>query len=160
MGSINLNNLKNTNYSQKNYTYTDIFLDFAQKPFEVFVSSRIVNGKGKDMKVAFDLNAIKNSITNLFNTLPGERILLPDYGCDLRRFIFEPITDMMAKHIGRIIETSINKWEPRIRIVSINIDGYAETNEYVIALILEVPFLSRGETINIKGLLNKQGFTV
>jgi phage baseplate assembly protein W len=160
MGSVNFNNLKNTSHSQKNYTYTDIYLDFAQKPFEIFGSNRTVNGKGRDMKVAFDINAIKNSLLNLFNTLPGERILLPDYGCDLRQFIFDPITDMMTRHIGRIIQTSISKWEPRVRIVNINVDGYAETNEYVITLTLEVPFLARGETLNIKGLLNKKGFTV
>jgi phage baseplate assembly protein W len=132
----------------------------AQKPFELSTSNRTVVGKSKDMKVAYDINAIKNSITNLFNTLPGERILLPDYGCDLRQFVFNAVTDMATKHIGRIIETSITKWEPRVRIVNINVDGYAETNEYIIGLILEVPFLSRGETLKLSGLLNRQGFTV
>jgi len=160
MASINFNNLKNTNYSQKSYTYTDLFLDFTQEPFESVIGNRYISGSGKDMKVAYDLNAIKNSIVNLFNTLPGERILLPDYGCDLRQFIFETVTDSNARFIGRTISKSIEKWEPRVKIVNINIDGYEDRNEYEITLILEVPFLKKGEKLNLKGLLNRQGFTV
>ena len=160
MGSINFNSFKNVNYSQKNYTYTDIFLDMAQEPFEILMGDRTVNGNGRDMKVAYDLNAIRNSIINLFNTLPGERILLPDYGCDLRRFIFEPITDSTSRLIGRTIKTSIEQWEPRVVLVNINVDAYISRAEYEVTLVLEVPFLQRNEKLNIAGILNRQGFRI
>ena len=160
MGSINFNSFKNVNYSQKNYTYTDIFLDMAQKPFEILMGDRTINGNGRDMKVAYDLNAIRNSIINLFNTLPGERILLPDYGCDLRRFIFEPITDSTSRLIGRTIKTSIEQWEPRVVLVNINVDAYISRAEYEVTLVLEVPFLQRNEKLNVAGILNRQGFRI
>jgi phage baseplate assembly protein W len=160
MGSINFNSFKNVNYSQKNYTYTDIFLDMAQEPFEILMGDRTINGNGRDMKVAYDLNAIRNSIINLFNTLPGERILLPDYGCDLRRFIFEPITDSTSRLIGRTIKTSIEQWEPRVVLVNINVDAYISRAEYEVTLVLEVPFLQRNEKLNVAGILNRQGFRI
>lgn len=158
MGSINFNNLKNTNYNQQNYTFTDIFLDLSQEPFEIMIGSRASKGSGKDMKVAYDLNAIRNSIVNLFNTAPGERLLLPDYGCDLRQFIFEPISESTATRISATITRALLTWEPRVQLVSINIDGYEDRNEYVIDLVLEVPFLARNQKLNIKGILNKQGY--
>ena len=158
MSSINFNSFKNVNYSQKKNTYTDMYLDLDQEPFEILIGNRSVKGTGRDMKVAYDLNAIRNSIVNLFNTLPGERLLLPDYGCDLRQFIFEPITDSNARFIGRTITRAIEQWEPRVTLVSMNIDAYIERAEYDITLVLEVPFLKRGEKLNITGTLNRQGF--
>lgn len=158
MGSINFNNFKNTNYSQKNYTYTDIFLDFSQEPLGVQANSRTSQIKGHDIKVAYDLNAIKNSIVNLFNTIQGERILLPDYGCDLRKYIFQPINDSTSRSIGRTIKMVIEQWEPRVTLVNINVDAYISRVEYEVTLTLAVPFLQPGGTLNLAGLLNRQGF--
>ena len=160
MSSINFNSFKNVNYSQKKNTYTDMFLDMDQEPFEIIIGNRRVSGNGRDMKVAFDLNAIRNSINNLFNTLPGERLLLPDYGCDLRQYIFEPISESNARFIGRTITQALKQWEPRVTLVSMNIDAYIERAEYDITLVLEVPFLVRGEKLNLNGTLNRQGFRI
>jgi phage baseplate assembly protein W len=160
MGSLNFNSFKNTNHSQKNYTYTDIFLDLDQEPFEVIIGNRTIKGTGKDVKVAYDLNAVKNSIVNLFNTLPGERLLLPEYGCDLRRYIFEPISETNARFIGRTIKNSIGQWEPRVTIVRIEVDAYIDEQRYEVNLVMEAPFLQSGENFSLKGVLNQQGFTV
>ena len=160
MGSINFNNLRKDTYKEKRYTYADLFLDMGQEPFEMVIGHRTVRGAGKDIKVAYDLNAIKNSIINLFNTIPGQRFLLPDYGCDLRQFLFEPVSESDGLSIGRLIRKNIEKWEPRVTILSINVDVYMDSNEYVITMVLEVPFLARDEKLNLKAVLNKQGFTI
>jgi len=160
MGSINFNNLKNVNYSQKNYTYTDLFLDFTQEPFESRIGNRTINGAGKDMKVAYDLNAIRNSIVNLFNTSPGDRILLPDYGCSLKSYVFVNMSESTSRLLGRSIKTAIEQWEPRVNVVSINVDSYESLQEYVITLVLQVPFLPTGQTLNLTATLNRQGFKV
>ena len=160
MGSINFNNLKNVNYSQKNYTYTDLFLDFTQEPFESRIGNRTINGAGKDMKVAYDLNAIRNSIVNLFNTSPGDRILLPDYGCSLKSYVFVNMSESTSRLLGRSIKTAIEQWEPRVNVVSINVDSDESLQEYVITLVLQVPFLPTGQTLNLTATLNRQGFKV
>jgi phage baseplate assembly protein W len=158
MGSITFNNLKNTNVSQKRYTYVDMTLDLAQEPFESRIGGSAVKGSGKDIKVSYDLNAIRNSIVNLFNTTPGDRILMPDYGCSLRNFIFNPISETTSRLIGRNIKTAIEQWEPRVTIVNINIDSYESRQEYVITLVLQVPFLQNGQTLDLTGIFNRQGF--
>ncbi len=160
MGSINFNTLKNTNYSQNNYTYTDIYLDLAEEPLQIIIGKRANISKGRDIKVAYDINAIKNSITNLFNTLPGERLLLPEYGCDLRRYVFEPITETNAMFIGRTIKRAISQWEPRVRVVNISIDAYIDEQQYIINLTLNVPIFQTDNTFSLEGKLDKQGFTV
>ena len=112
------------------------------------------------MKVAYDLNAIRNSIVNLFNTSPGDRILLPDYGCNLKSYIFVNMSESTSRLLGRSIKTAIEQWEPRVNVVSINVDSYESLQEYVITLVLQVPFLPTGQTLNLTATLNRQGFKV
>lgn len=158
MASITFKNLRNTNQNRDKYTYTDLFLDMSVDNVQAINNFSRTQTTGKDIKVAYDLNAIKNSLTNLFNTLPGERLLLPDYGADLRQYVFEPITELRARSIAREIQTSISKWEPRVKITGLDVIGIEETNEYDITITLAVPFLR--ESLNIRSLINRSGFTI
>ncbi len=161
MGSINFNNYKSDTYVHQGYTYADLSLDLGQEPFEMYIGSRVIKSVGKDIEISYDLNAIKNSIVNLFNTTPGYRLLLPDYGCDLRQFVFEPISESTAYRIGRTIRTNIEKWEPRIILDNIGIDAYEDENKYEILLKIIVPLFSGQQNrIIIPALLDRQGFTL
>jgi uncharacterized protein len=66
---------------------------------------------------------IDQSLSVLFATRPGERIMLPGYGCDLRRFLFRAIDSSTAAEIKDAIGTAILRWEPRITVNSITVDG-------------------------------------
>lgn len=66
---------------------------------------------------------IDQSLSILFATRPGERIMLPDYGCDLRRFLFRSIDSSTAAEIKDAIAMAILRWEPRITVNSIAVDG-------------------------------------
>ena len=84
---------------------------------------------------------------------------MPDYGCDLRQFIFDSISDFKASLIEDTIRRNLDVWEPRVSVVSISVKDDEDMQQYTIDLVLEVPFLQRGETLNIAGLLNREGFT-
>lgn len=66
---------------------------------------------------------IDQSLSVLFATRPGERIMLPGYGCDLRQFLFRAIDSSTAAEIKDAIGTAILRWEPRITVNSITVDG-------------------------------------
>src|SRR4051812_41780883 len=66
---------------------------------------------------------IDQSLSVLFATRPGERIMLPDYGCDLRRFLFRAIDSTTATEIKDAIATAILHWESRITVHAITVDG-------------------------------------
>ena len=44
-----------------------------------------------DLVVSRDASAIKQAIVNLLLTNKGERVKQPDYGSDIRSFLFEPL---------------------------------------------------------------------
>jgi len=57
---------------------------------------------------------IEQSLAILLSTLPGERAMLPEYGCDLTPLLFEPVTTSLATDIADRVRTSILYFEPRI----------------------------------------------
>ena len=61
-----------------------------------------------------NVNAIKNSIHNIFSWTPGERILNPEFGSNLRKLLYEGITDFNQEQIIAEIRHSVSQWEPRV----------------------------------------------
>ncbi|MCT4624025.1 MAG: GPW/gp25 family protein [Schleiferiaceae bacterium] len=79
---------------------------------------RIAGGTTTMVKDELD---IKQSLEILLNTLPGERIMLPKYGCDLKDVMFEALNTTLVTYIKDLIETAILYYEPRIEVKNINI---------------------------------------
>lgn len=65
---------------------------------------------------------IHNSLYILLNTAFGERVMLSEYGCDLRRFLFEPANAHMQAYVKKIVEEAILYFEPRIRPEKVTLD--------------------------------------
>lgn len=59
---------------------------------------------------------ILESLQILFDTLPGERIMDPTYGCDLREMLFEPMDTTFTAYIEDLIATAVLLHEPRISL--------------------------------------------
>jgi phage baseplate assembly protein W len=113
-----------------------------------------------DIKISKDYNAIRNSLTNLFNTLPGQRFLFPDYGLDIRQFLFTPITQDNGRSLGSRIYSVINKYEPRVKIVNIHVESDPDNSRYNISLVLGFPTLKTTNTVNYALDLKNQTFIV
>jgi len=62
---------------------------------------------------------VRQSIGQILDTEPGERIMLPAFGCGLRRFLMEPNTLTTRSAMERDIEDALNRWEPRIQLVNV-----------------------------------------
>lgn len=64
---------------------------------------------------------IRESIFILLSTKPGERLMSPDYGCDLSPFTFEALDLTIINQIKTKIEKAILYFEPRINVDEIKI---------------------------------------
>lgn len=65
--------------------------------------------------------AVKASLNNLFNFIPGQRILNPDFGNKLYQYLYEPITSYSADKIGKTLRSMIATYEPRISVNDIEV---------------------------------------
>jgi len=57
---------------------------------------------------------VHSSIEIILNTLNGERVMLPTFGCDLRPYVFEPMNPPTIEMIKRIVKEALIYHEPRI----------------------------------------------
>ena len=113
----------------------------------------------KDIKASYDIEAIKNSLFNLFTTIPGQKILNPVYGLNLFQFLFTGISDENARAMGEIILRGIQKYEPRVDVVKISVAPDPDNNTYEIGLQLNVPSLNI-EGLSLKGVLSESGYYI
>lgn len=65
---------------------------------------------------------IKTNIKSLLLTNKGERLMEPDFGADLKRVLFEPITEDLDTILEQRITTAINTWMPYVNVESIIYD--------------------------------------
>ena len=80
------------------------------------------NLAARDVQRVDEEDDILQSLYILFSTTPGERVLQPTYGCNLRSMVFENITESTKTEIRDIIEKAVLFFEPRIDLNSVDLD--------------------------------------
>ena len=60
--------------------------------------------------------AIRQSILILLSTVPGERVMRPQYGCDLHRLLFSPNDATTAGLAIHFVRRAIEQFERRVEI--------------------------------------------
>ena len=156
MPSITLEDL-NKEQVTETYLYRDLQLDI--------VNDNVLLDKGlyrepttTDIDISYDEGAIKNSLTNLFSTMPGQKLLNPDYGLNISQFLFIPASETMARMIGNRILEGVEHYEPRVTVDNVNVIVDEDTAEYTIDLTLKIPKLSN-TSVKFTGILKQPGFS-
>jgi len=128
------------------YTYRDI-------------SSVFNLGKLARYKDDYDLDAIKNSLRNIFvvqkNEVPGK----PNFGNPLNRDTFDLFDNISESVLFSAIENAIEKYEPRVRIVDLKIHLSPEFNRIIIDLRYEAIMADETITDNLLIPFSHNNFT-
>jgi uncharacterized protein len=78
--------------------------------------------KMNSVQMVSDEADIKESLYVLLSTRIGERVMLPDFGCDLRILAFENIDTNTLSEARSMIEMAILNYEPRITLENVEFD--------------------------------------
>jgi phage baseplate assembly protein W len=62
------------------------------------------------------------SIQLILATAPGERPMRPEFGCAIHEFVFDNADEATLGHMERAIRRALDRWEPRITVMSITFD--------------------------------------
>jgi uncharacterized protein len=100
------------------------------------------NSKAPDM--VSDVEDIQQSLHILLSTSLGERVMQPEYGCNLRDYQFEPINNTFLGFLHDLVRRSILFYEPRIEVTQISITEPDDFEIYVGKLIIEVEYTIAG----------------
>jgi uncharacterized protein len=92
------------------------------------------------VQMTSDETDIARSLQVLLSTRKGERVMQPEYGCNLDELIFEPLTTTFKTYIRDLIATAILYYEPRIEVERIDLD---ETDELQGKVVIAVEYIVR-----------------
>ena len=79
------------------------------------------NPLNNDLIVIKNVNAIARSVRNIVLTTPGEKFFDPDFGSNVSNLLFENVDDITASQIQEEIEFSINNYEPRVKLIDVQV---------------------------------------
>jgi phage baseplate assembly protein W len=101
-------------------------------------------GPGGGIATASEVDAIAQSIGVILRTSPGERVMLPEFGCGLADLAFAPLNHQTLSRIGRQVEGALRDWEPRIEVeaVSAEVDPADESR-----LLISVSYRVRATNV-------------
>ena len=80
------------------------------------------DGDGYFASTKTTMDAVKNDIKLLLMTQRGERLMQPNLGMNIRRFLFEQITDDTEIEIENDIVDTFSRWLPFVQLNDILID--------------------------------------
>jgi len=63
---------------------------------------------------------VRQALLMLLSTRPGERVMRPEYGCDLHRLVFEPNDETTAGVVIHHVRRAIERWERRVEILDLD----------------------------------------
>jgi len=95
----------------------------------------------------YDSKAILQSVENILLTVPGERVFEPEFGSILMATVFRNITTQNGERLLDSLIASLNKFEPRITVISKDCRLNINTREH--SLSLSVPFIINKAKIKV-----------
>ena len=91
-----------------------------------------------DLVTVKDKVAIAQSISNLLQTNNGERPFNPDLGSGIRELLFEQNDWGTAAAVSGRIRECLVKYEPRIKVLSVESDPDYNTNGFDVSIEYEI----------------------
>jgi len=116
--------------------FTDLDLSFKINPFT------------KDLYLKTDEDAVKTAIKHLIRTKNFERSFHPEIGTQIHYLLFENFSSAAKLAMERTIIDSIEKYEPRVRLIDVQIEESVDTNDLIVNIIFALKNTSNPVTIS------------
>jgi len=114
-------NLRRYNAWRFRYPYVKASAD---EPDEIFEVSDPSTGLGTSptggIGMVDEQASVRQSILLLLSTIPGERVMRPDYGCELHRLVFSPNDNTTSGLAIHYVRQALDRWEPRAQVTHLD----------------------------------------
>ena len=98
----------------------------------------IPNPNTGDISKKLDANAVKQAVKNLIMLSFGEKPFHPEIGFGIKQFLFENMTPLTVTALKRHLTEILIEYEPRIKILSIDISDELDQNSIGINLVFSI----------------------
>ena len=99
------------------------------------------------VRLVSGVEEIDAAIRMILSTVPGERVMRPDFGCAMWEMLFAPITATTLGLIEQHVRTALERWEPRIDLTSVTAAG--DQADGAVRITLSYRIRSTNDTRNL-----------
>jgi phage baseplate assembly protein W len=71
---------------------------------------------GGGIALSSDTAEIDESIALILETVPGERVMRPNFGCRIHELAFAPLNESTLGLVEQYVREALGWWEPRIEV--------------------------------------------
>ena len=121
-----------------------------QKNIAIGVSLPFNGPSGPFNKTYSTKEQIKSNLINLLLTNKGERVFNPEFGADIRRVLFEGITEDTSALIQNLITTNVNYFIPEVDVVDVVVEPNEDNNSYNIILKYSLVISGTADQITVQ----------
>ena len=133
---------KNDDYRQAG-AKSEIYSDFNH--------SFIANPNTRQLPRKTNTEAVKQSLRNMLLTNKYERLRNPEFGTNIRRYLFESFDGHIVEQLENEIRISIQNYEPRVRVIDIVVDPRPDDNS--IYINIEFAIVTAKDSTNLELIL-------
>lgn len=126
---------------QQTGTNTDVYSDFDNSFLPHPFTGQITRRKNVD--------SVKMALRNLILTNKYERLRNPEFGGNVRRFLFETFSATTASEIEQHIKYLIRNYEPRIRPLEIKVTPDEDNNAMNIRIIFSTNLAQENQEVEL-----------
>ena len=91
---------------------------------------------------------VRSSIKIILSTITGERVMLPNFGCNLQPYVFESMNDTNTTLIEKIVREALVYHEPRIIIEEDGVRAVPNQMEGIMEIQIEYTIISTNTRYN------------
>ena len=121
-----------------------------QKNIAIGVSLPFNGPSGPFNKTYSTKEQIKSNLINLLLTNKGERVFNPEFGADIRKVLFEGITEDTSALIQNLITTNVNFFIPEINIDDVVVEPNEDNNSYNIIVKYNLVISGTADQITVQ----------
>lgn len=94
----------------------------------------ILNPNTGDLALKKDAESVKQSIMNILLTSRGERPFAPEFGGNLRAYLFENFDAITKAAMENVIVNSLRNYEPRVKVDKVKVTDLSYRNALNISI--------------------------
>jgi len=103
--------------------------------------------RGRSFSTA-DVETVKRDLLNHIYTIPGERVMQPEFGTRIPLMAFEPLDELSIQIIKDDLSKVMN-YDPRVRLIDIAVMPLPDNNAIVALVDIEYVQLDVTETLRL-----------
>src|SRR3954453_77728 len=86
------------------------------------------------VRLVTGVEEVDASIRMILSTVPGERVMRPDFGCAMWEMLFAPLTAVTLGLIEQAVREALERWEPRIELEEVSSEAVQESGAVFITV--------------------------